>query len=112
MDKRYDLYHTFSTQEQPKTKFTIKQKNKLIQFLSNLGPEHAEAVFMLICEHARVCDNYKPIVNNDKNYVLNLPYKLQQHSNNVEFNIKHLPNNLVHILWKFYNVVSPQNENK
>ena len=113
----YGLYQTFAPSRRsgelpsdlPKKELTTKEKKTLLRKLSSLNKDQTEAVFMLICEHARQ--------NNDFDYDpsdIQLPYGLQQKSKTVVFDLKKLPVQLRWVLWRFSNVINQSftNQNK
>ena len=96
----YGLYQTFAPSENSES-ITTKQKNALQKKFSNLDTEQSEAVLMLICEHARLNEDF---VYDPSNIVL--PYGLEQKKSTVGINIENLPEALQQILWSFSNVIN------
>ena len=99
---KYGLYQTFAASDVPKNDLSMAEKKVLHEKFSTLVTDQAEAVFMLICEHARV--------NNDFDYDpqnVVLPYSLKQDEANVVIDLENLPMKLRWILWRFGNVITP-----
>jgi len=113
----YGLYQTFAPPEEsgagspsklPKKDLTSAQKKELLQKLGSLDHDQTEAVFMLICEHARRHDEF---TFNPSEY--QLPYGLEQKSKTIVFDLKELPVQLRWVLWRFSNVIKqPSNGEK
>ena len=93
----YGLYQTLSGGIQPK-KLTAVQKRELAKHLNSVPDSQAEAVLMLVCEHARVSGDFDYDPEN-----LLLPYGLTT-DNPMVFDLAKLPAPLRQILWKFKNI--------
>lgn len=97
---KYGLYQTFITDSKNEKKLPAKDIEKLSSRFENLDRDKTEAVFMLICEHARVNGDFD---YDSENIVL--PYDIEYDDEEVRFDIKTLPNGLQRILMKFSNVI-------
>lgn len=98
MKTQYGLYQTLSSEKFPSKDLLVKNKKDLVVVFNNLNQEQSEVVFMLICEHARVNDDYKYSPEN-------LPYGVTFEDEKIHFDVNDLPKNLRHILWKFKNII-------
>ena len=96
----YGLYQTFVPSENSES-ISAKQKNALQKKFSNLDSEQSEAVFMLICEHARLNEDFVY----DPSYIV-LPYGIKQKKSVIDIDINLLPDILQRILWSFSNVIN------
>lgn len=95
----YGLYQTLYPLNDSEKSLTSRQVTQLKEKIENLTPMQKEAVFMLICEHARLSDNF--IFTSE----CSLPYGMVEDKENVVFDVKQLPPKLQWILWKFIQVV-------
>lgn len=95
----YNLYHTLNNNV-PSKKFPATKKKTLQAKLKTLDDTSKEAFLMLICEHARLNDDFKYIPEKE-----NLPYKGIQNDEDIVFDFKEIPNQLCWILSKFLDVV-------
>ncbi len=112
----YGLYQTFAPPREksgespsnlPKKDLSVKEKKILFQKLSSLNKTQTEAVFMLICEHARQNDDFDYDPSD-----LQLPYGLWKKSKTVIFDLEKLPVQLRRILWRFSNVINQSTINQ
>jgi len=94
----YSLYHTLNG-KLPTTKFTSNHKKDLLKRLSSIDETGKEAVLMLICEHARIHDQFVYSEN------LVLPYGGAQKGKDTVFSLEKLPVDIRWILIKFLNVI-------
>ena len=92
INMKYGLYQTLANTSE--RKLGKIQRKKLLDSISEFTSDQYEAVFMLICEHARLNDGY----NLD---IKNLPYKLKIEKDDVIVNIDNLPRRLQRILFNF-----------
>ena len=99
MDGSYGLYQTLSIGCESEKKLTVAQKKSLASKLKNTNDQKTEAIFMLICEHARLNDDfiYDPTS-------IKLPYSMKKQDNDVLVSVEDLPIPLQRILWKFSNI--------
>lgn len=97
--EKYSLYHTLN-QNLPSKKFPVKQKKSLVSRYGTLDEASREAFLMLICEHARIHDDYAY-----SPYSGNLPYGGSQKGQDVIFPFEKLPHELRWILSRFLDVV-------
>lgn len=95
----YGLYQTLDY-DTPKKDMRSSDKKLLTKNLLKLDDSQKEAVLLLICEHARINDDY--IWNNDEN---TLPYNLKYDKIELMFDVNELPIKLKWILNKFIDVI-------
>jgi hypothetical protein len=89
MSRPYGLYQTLVTGE---GRITASEKKILLSSIDRLDKQQREAFFMLICEHARLHNNFK---------FDGLPYNLEQRSTDISFDLKDLPIKLQRVLYNF-----------
>lgn len=85
-------YQTF--ENVPTNKPTIEQKKRLAKNLSQT--KEAETAVMLILEHAKIHNSLLELGK--------LPYDIQQEADDCIINVENLPNELIWILTKFFEV--------
>lgn len=107
----FGLYQTLSAGV-PETSFNKTSSEKLYarinEIIQNDNENQIESVFMLICEHARLNNEfvYSPETNTDR-----LPYLIQvDEKSNVIFDLNNLPDQLKHILLKYVTLLEAQKE--
>jgi hypothetical protein len=97
----YGLYQTFSSIEEPSQGLSSERKKRFRKKISSLTEEQREAVFMLICEHARQNQEF----DYDPENII-LPYQMvYDNEGRVDLNINLLPYKLQYILWKFVKMI-------
>ena len=94
----YSLYHTLNRDVDSK-KLSLKQKKELVKEANNLDENGKEAFLMLVCEHARINDDYNFL----KKKVL--PYNGVSKNGDIIFEINKFPPQLCYILIKFLKIV-------
>lgn len=94
---RYELYYTFSSDDQ--LNISSSEKKKMFLFFDNLHDLDAEIPAMLILEHVKI-EGLK--IEKD-----NLPYGLRQ-TERLHVTYKKLPKKLQLVLYKFYKVRVPE----
>lgn len=97
----YGLYQTLKTNI-PSKDLTSHQKDQLLQRLSNLTYQQKEAVFLLICEHAK--QNVEGASKTENNYTI--PYEGRQKDNDIILDMDKLPISLRWILYKFTDIIN------
>ncbi len=97
--KNYGLYQTLDYATSKKD-ISSAEKKTLKKRLSSLETHEKEAVILLICEHARIHDEY--IFDGS---LLELPYKCVSKKSEFHFSINKLPIKLRWILQKFMEVI-------
>jgi len=102
--ENYGLYQTFSSNI-PIEPLPDVEKEDLFKKIEFLSHEQKCAFFMLICEHARLNDNFQ--YDNTEDIIL--PYSIKQVENNVSLDFSKIPRELQWILSKFSNIIeSPE----
>lgn len=102
--QNYGLYQTLNqNQEMYNKDLTRECKKDLIKFINSSKPEFCSEILLLICEHARLSNEF---VFNPNNIII--PYNGQQENSGVIFEIKRLPIPLRHILFKFKKYCIPE----
>lgn len=97
---KYGLYQTFISNSKNEKNLPAKDLEKLSSRLKDLDRDKTEAVFMLICEHARISGDFD---YDSENIVL--PYEMKDEDGEISLDIKTLPKELQRILLKFSNVI-------
>lgn len=98
----YSLYKTYnidsnSNLSKKQEALLLKNLNKLLSPNENKNYDiYAEAIIMLICEHARLQDDF--IISKDEK---NIPYGIKLEKDCVKINLKKLPSSLKSILLRF-----------
>lgn len=106
-NQTYGLYQTFSAGEMPKKNITANQRKEFVKKMDSLNPDQTEAVFLLICEHARLNDDFVYDFEEIK-----LPYRMQKSGSDIKIDFERIPRPLKWILLKFSDIVSIPGENK
>lgn len=103
----YSLYQTFIPGKESEKSLSSSKIRLLTKIFENLEHDKAEAVLMLICEHARRAEDF---IYDPENIIL--PYSMKMKRGNVIFDIKNLPQDLQWVLWKFSNVINENSNTK
>lgn len=102
----YALYESLDQNKEMYDKDLTKEcKKDLIKFMNSSKPEFCREILLLICEHARL---NREFIFDESNIIL--PYGGFQKENNISFEIKKLPIPLRHILFKFKNCCTPEED--
>ena len=100
--EKYFLYQTLSNGNINEDKVDDK---KLLSKIISFDKNQNEAMFMLICEHARLKDDFS--FSKGENI---FPYLIKYNNNNkIKFNLLNLPEELKNIIWKFSNISNFEN---
>lgn len=102
--EKYGLYYTFSSNI-PEEELSEKDINNLISKTSSLSYEQKCAFFMLICEHARLNEQFQ---YDEEEGIL--PYSINQEENNILIDFSKIPRELQWILFKFSNIIKNPEE--
>lgn len=94
----YCLYQTLATEDS--SKLSKAERVAFRSRMKNLSDDQKEAVFMLICEHARCNEDFVYDPENIK-----LPYGLKKKKTNIDVDMDNLPTILQRVLYKFSEVV-------
>jgi hypothetical protein len=86
--------------KEPSRDLSPEKRTRLLKKVRLLNEEQREAMFMLICEHARLNDEFEYQPGS-----FALPYDLRYSDGELTFDVKLLPRKLQYILWKFVRVV-------
>jgi hypothetical protein len=95
----YGLYQTLN-KNLPKQDLKAAQKSHIIERISNLKERETEAIIMLVCEHARIQENFSYDPEN-----IILPYEGSFDKKTVTFDLKKMPIPLRWIIFKFLEIV-------
>jgi len=99
-NNNYGLYQTLISSEKDLPLSEEEQKN-LMERIKNSSYETREAIFMIICEHAKIHEEFNYDPEN-----ISLPYEIKTGRNKVTIDLKNIPVELQRILLRFSNVFS------
>ena len=95
----YGLYQTLD-KNIPRKDLTEKEKKHILKKIKGAAPDQLEAMFMLICEDARLHDDFEGELENYE-----LPYRGKSQDEGVQFNLERFPRRLRWIIFRFCNVI-------
>ena len=95
----YGLYQTLN-KNIPKQDLKAAQKTHILEKIITLSPRETEAVVMLVCEHARIQEDF--IYDPED---IALPYDGSFDKKTATFDLKKMPIPLRWIIWKFLEIV-------
>jgi hypothetical protein len=95
----YGLYQTLN-QNIPRQDLKAPQKTHILEKILNLSSRETEAIVMLVCEHARIHEDF---VYDPKD--ITLPYGGSFDKKTATFDLKKMPITLRWIIFKFLEIV-------
>jgi len=95
------LYQTLTVTPIPKKDITLKQKKILKNNLNKIGASQGKAIFMLILEHAKICDDFIYDPSDAK-----IPYTGEIENADILFKLEKFPKELRWVLWRFFDFLT------
>ena len=94
----FGLYQTLTATDVSAKDLTQEQKKILTDVLNDLNIDQETVVLLLICEHARLYDQYNSSSTS-------LPYHIQRNGQNCIIDVEELPTKLKRVLWRFKKIL-------
>lgn len=90
--QEYSLYKTFNVDSKNKERITVKKLTELADTIKNVDESTKEAFILLICEHARIHDEFECRLSDESE--LTLPYGIEIENDGLKVNLRALPKEL------------------